>query len=609
MKLLEARQPWPLHWYLAALIASALLPVVTFSGLVMLQVAGRMRDLSERQLLGAAEAMAAGIERETSATARTLAALAESRRLDSDDLEGFAAQAVRVQRSQPSWLDVVLASPDGHLLMNAQAPAGVLLGEADDPKSLAEAVRTRAPAVGPLVKGRRTQTFSFPVRVPVFRNGRLRYVLTAVLSPAALSAVIGARPSVGGGEITRTVVDSNGRVVYRTRNPERFIGEPATSAFAANCQSAQEGIFPAITLEGAPSYVAYVRAPGSGWISAVVVTREVLEGPRLRSLLALGVSGVLALIISFFLATLFSRRFAKWVHAVGSGAEALARGEAPRLARLPVAELDRLGQSISESARLLREREGERDQHLERAQAAVRTRDDFLSLASHELRTPLTSLMLHGQLLQRALEREGEPPRPAVERFLEQTRRQIGRLTRLVDDMLDISRIAAGRLSLEPEPVELCALAEEVVQRLAPQLRDAGCSVSLDLRGPVEGNWDRYRIDQVLTNVLTNAGRYGAGQPVEVAVRRVGDSAELRVRDQGRGIAPEDQERIFRKFERAVDGSEVSGLGLGLSIVREITGMHGGTVRVESALGQGATFVICLPAVARAAEQADTSAA
>lgn len=609
MKLLQSRQPWPLRWYLAALIASALLPVVAFSGMVMLQLASRMRDLSERQLYSAAEAMAAGIDRETSSTVRTLEALAQSSRLDTGDLEGFAAQAERVEHSQPTWLNVVLMSPDGQQLMNLHAPAGAPLGRADEPRSVERTVRTGAPVVGPLILGRVVRTFNFPVRVPVFRKGKLRYVLSAVLSPAALRGAIGGSPFSGADEFTRTVVDENERVVFRTRDPDRFIGQPVSAEFSQHTRLAQGGIFPSTTLDGLASYVAFVRSPESGWVSAVVVPRERLDGPRLRSLLGLVVSGLVALLSSLLLATVFSRRFARGIGAVGSAGEALARGEAPALPQLSIAELNRLGQSLVESGSLMREREQDRDQHVQRAEAAVRARDEFLSLASHELRTPLTSLVLHAQLLQRALDGRADLQRRPVERFLHQTRRQVGRLTRLVDDMLDISRIEMGRLSLDPERVELCALTEEVIQRLGPQLREAGCAVSLYAPEPVEGRWDRYRIDQVLTNVLTNATRYGAGKPVVVSVGRVGEGAELRIRDHGRGIAPEDQERIFHKFERAVDKSEVSGLGLGLFIVREITSMHGGTVRVESALGEGATFVITLPTSASEAMPAGSSAA
>ncbi len=180
--------------------------------------------------------------------------------------------------------------------------------------------------------------------------------------------------------------------------------------------------------------------------------------------------------------------------------------------------------------------------------------------------------------------------------MLDQTARQTQRLARLVNDMLDISRLSAGKLALETETFNLAELASDVVGKLGPQLSEARCEVSVSAAEPVVGTWDRYRLEQVLTNLLTNAARYASGKPVEVLVRRIDQRAELRVHDNGPGIAPEDQERIFRKFERAVGSrGEVSGLGLGLFIVREIVEMHGGTVRVESEPGQGAAFTVALP--------------
>jgi signal transduction histidine kinase len=163
--------------------------------------------------------------------------------------------------------------------------------------------------------------------------------------------------------------------------------------------------------------------------------------------------------------------------------------------------------------------------------------------------------------------------------------------------MLDISRIATGKLALERETFDLAEMARETVAKLALQLAAARCEVSVQAEEPVIGAWDRHRLEQVLTNLLTNAARYGAGAPVEVSVRRHEHQAELRVKDHGRGIAPADQERIFHKFERAVNGNEVSGLGLGLFIVRELVDMHGGSVHVLSAPGQGATFTVVLPSL------------
>lgn len=243
----------------------------------------------------------------------------------------------------------------------------------------------------------------------------------------------------------------------------------------------------------------------------------------------------------------------------------------------------------------------------EELQQAVRARDEFLSMASHELKTPLSSMQLQVEMTKRSLSRSGEevafaPDR--VRRLVEQTDRQITRLNRLVDDMLDIARIATGRLSLNLQPTNLAEVAQEMVERLQPLLEEAGCNVSVQVDDAPSGRWDRFRLEQVLANLLTNAARYGARQPVLVVVRKRHAWAELVVRDQGRGIAPEDRERIFERFERAVTPSEVSGLGLGLFISKEIVEMHHGTIRVESTPGKGSTFTVSLPLLEQVATHA-----
>jgi signal transduction histidine kinase len=237
-----------------------------------------------------------------------------------------------------------------------------------------------------------------------------------------------------------------------------------------------------------------------------------------------------------------------------------------------------------------------------RLQESVRARDEFLSIASHELRTPLTSLMLQNGLRARELARGGAarftPERLA--RMVDDDRRQYERLTRLVDDMLDIARINSGKLELVPARFDLVELAAETCERYRPELLAAGCLLALEAAGPVEGSWDRFRVEQVLTNLLTNAARYGAGRPVRVRVWEDGGRAHLEVRDQGIGIAPEHHARIFQRFERAISANEVSGLGLGLYIVKQIVERHAGQVRVESAPGQGAAFTVVLPVGAAA---------
>ncbi len=589
------RRPRTLRWHLTLLIAGAMLPVVVFSAVVVLQLAGQMQDAIEQRLQRSAQMMTVAFDREASASIRTLQALAESVPLDSGDLEHFRAEAERVWKTEPSWSTVLLLTPEGEPLVNLVLPEGTPPRGGTEPDSLRRTVETREPVVGDVARSPATGQWAFAIRVPVMRDGQLRYVLTAIIPSEALADIVAHQHSVDDEELTRTIVDSQGTVVFRTRNPERFIGTPSRPRFREHIQAAPEGVFRSVTLEGAQSYMAFRRSSLSGWTSSVAVPINVIDEPFQRSLLAIASSGGLAILVSAAGALFFSRRFARGVRSLASAAEALSHGRQPQVGPSDISEVDRVGSSLELSAERLHQHAQEEQRAREGLEQAVRARDEFLSLASHELKTPLTSLMLQAQLLQRRIDR-GEPLQPeAARRLLDQTARQTQRLARLVNDMLDISRISAGKLSLEMETFDLVDLANDVVTKLGPQLGEARCEVSVRAEAPVLGTWDRYRLEQVLTNLLTNAARYGPGTPVEIAVRRVERRAELRVSDKGRGISKADQERIFRKFERAVGGHEVSGLGLGLFIVHEIVQMHGGAIHVESELGQGATFVVALP--------------
>ncbi|WP_438029874.1 PAS domain-containing protein [Sorangium sp. So ce233] len=244
------------------------------------------------------------------------------------------------------------------------------------------------------------------------------------------------------------------------------------------------------------------------------------------------------------------------------------------------------------------EAEKERERLLREAQEALRIRDEFLSIASHELKTPLTPLRLHMQLLRRHISDPAlaAPPRAqSFHRLLEISNHQIERLTKLVDDLLDVSRISAGQLALQLEDVDLSSLASDAAEGFCQELSSAESRLSLRVSGPVVGRWDRFRIEQVLVNLLANAVKYGKGKPIIVGVQRRGALAELWVQDHGIGIPHEVQDRIFDRFERVVSIRSFGGLGLGLYITRRIIEAHRGTIRVSSAPGQGATFTVELP--------------
>ena len=228
------------------------------------------------------------------------------------------------------------------------------------------------------------------------------------------------------------------------------------------------------------------------------------------------------------------------------------------------------------------------------AQEALKIRDAFLSVAGHEFRTPLGALSLTLHNLARRLPKD---PDEANAKTVQSLQRQVDRLTRLTEDLLEVGRIRAGKLVLEAEPTDLTQLVEEIVDRYRESALAAGSSLELACPGSLAGSWDPSRLDQVFTNLLANAVKFGKGAPIDVRVERRENTAIVSVRDRGIGISAEDQAHIFQRFGRSSSAKGYRGLGLGLWIARQIVEAHGGRILVESEPGRGSTFHVVLPGV------------
>jgi len=230
-------------------------------------------------------------------------------------------------------------------------------------------------------------------------------------------------------------------------------------------------------------------------------------------------------------------------------------------------------------------------------QASIRMRDDFMSMVAHELRTPLNTLFLEAQLRKMQLDRGRTDifDLAHLQGMVARDKRQVQAMMRLIDDMMDVTRIRSNRLSIRPEVVDLPALLARVVGNLSNQALAAGSAITLHADVPVTALWDEFRIEQVIINLLTNALRYGEGKPVSVSLSLLPQGACISVRDQGRGISASDQQRIFEQFERVASQDGTGGLGLGLYITRQLVEAHGGSISVQSTPGEGSVFSVTLP--------------
>lgn len=249
----------------------------------------------------------------------------------------------------------------------------------------------------------------------------------------------------------------------------------------------------------------------------------------------------------------------------------------------------------------LEKRVKERTQELlkanEQLRIAVQTRDEFLSIASHELRTPMTPLKLQIQSLISHIQKKtfNELSAERLKRIVDTTDRSLSRLSSLVDNLLDVSRLNSGKFSLHYEDCSLNEIVHEILERFKTQIIASGSEVKLIEVHKIEGSIDRLRVDQVIVNILTNALKYGEKKPIEIRILQERGCAIIEVKDSGKGISTTNLPLIFEKFERADAKADVGGLGLGLYITKQIVDAHNGLIEVKSDLGHGSLFTVRLP--------------
>ena len=588
----------PLRTRLFLLVAAGIAPVALVSGLALFAYFHEQRAEAHRTGIDITRALATAVDAEARRTISVLEVLATTPVLDTDDLAAFQARALRAIATQPHWRLVILAQPDGTPVINTRHSQGPLPPIADV-ESLHRVVRTRKPVVGDLAKGLRGE-WAIPIRVPVERSGNLRYVLTAVISPDAFLEIV-QRQRVPRDWVV-SIFDAKLQRVARSRDAQYLAAAPAPELKAMLETGALEGNGFTHTLEGEPIYTAYTRLEDPRWAIAIGLPASAVEAGATRSLLVYGGGVILSILLGTAVALGLARTINAPIARVRDAANALGRGEEVRLPPSGIPEIREVADALVESSRLRSLHEEERDQLLRRersarafAEAANKSKDEFLAMLGHELRNPLGAISNAAGLLNdpRAVD---ETRRQAGEIIV----RQVGHLTRLTDDLLDAARALTGKIVLERHAVDFGALTAQALRTL----KAAGRTSKHRIVETLDAAWvdaDPIRLDQIVSNLVVNAVKYTPpGGTIRVAVAREGDEAVLRVLDTGIGLSPELAARVFDLFvqgDRELDRS-LGGLGIGLTLVRRLAEMHGGTVSVRSpGEGQGSEFIVRLPAI------------
>jgi signal transduction histidine kinase len=599
-----APRTFSIRAHLLLLVLGTFVPGVVLVGFLARTVVADNRAAVESRLLEIARFGAAQVDAELVGTTRALQGLAESDRLTADDLPGFYQQATALLAVQPSWSAVSVAGTDGRQLANTERPFGIALPFGTDRESVARVVHTKAPAIGNLRIGGVSGQWGFAVRVPAIRGGAVRYIVSAWITSQKFGERLRRQSASLPDGWIRGVTDSANALVARSAEGDRYAGRPANTAFSERAATANEGVFRTETLDGAPVYSAFSRAPVSRWVAGVAAPRAIVEAKFRDSWLALLALTLILLAAGGAGTYVVSRRIANDIARSSAEAEAIASGHGPTSARVRVAEVQRLLDALNRSAALLQTRERERDEQLARAdaardeaQAADRAKDQFLAMLGHELRNPLAPALTAIELMKLKGDAPARRERDVIER-------QIRHMARLVDDLLDVSRLRRGAIELRREHVEVADVVARAVEMTAPIFAERRHMIHVDVEPHLVVDADRVRLAQVVSNLLANAAKYTEpGGDIAFRAFADGDRVVLECCDSGIGIAPELVPRVFDLFvqgERGIDRRE-GGLGLGLAVARTLVELHGGTIHAASdGPHRGSTFTVCLPAASGA---------
>lgn len=594
-----AQRPKPtIGSYLVALVMLAVVPLMLIAGLLIWRQTYLQRQAFEKSLLQTAQALSVAVDRQLYADRVMLETLAQSPLLERGEFAAFYELSKRTIEHR-GGLFISLFDAKGRQIFNTLRPMGEVLPTpfrdapppelerppVGDATALQEVLATGKAVNSDLLFGLVAGRLLFTMNVPVIRDGRIRYVLNAGFEPDVMTRFLQESAQFKG--VPAWIYDRRGFIVGRWQDAEKYAGRRVPAAQLEQLRGKEAGVATGETAEGLALYYSFARSPVTGWTASMGAERRQLDRAVLTGWIVGGALMVIGLLSGMALALSLAARLRRAIVAL---ANAASRNEPPRPGGLRTRELELLERAVLDAAQA-REARARKDE----AEAASRTKDRYIATLSHELRNPLAALRnaVHLLGMQSGGDARLEPTREMMER-------QIAQLTRMVSDLLDVSRASLGKETLQVAPVELAAVLAQAIETVQPALEKKALRLSREFPAePVQVLGDAARLLQVFSNLLDNAAKFTPpGGEIRVALSRESGAALATVSDTGIGIEAAFLPKMFEPFTQADTTLErsASGLGLGLALARQIVEAHGGRISATSAgPGQGSRFTVRLP--------------
>ncbi|MBI2772246.1 MAG: response regulator [Burkholderiales bacterium] len=591
--------------HLVLMATAVLLPVALAAGIALEKIRDGERDAALRGLRETVRATALIVDREAQGSLSALKALGLSEHLETGNFKAFYAQATAMNQPPDVW--TLLLDSQGRQILNTVAPYGTPPPPPSAQARVAQVLGSGKPLITDLFVGPVTGKLLTTIYVPAAAGGGKSMVVAQGFSvdhwkKTALQRELPADWIVA-------VIDRQGRFIARSHKTGDLLGQAARPELVAAAAAAQDGLIRHSTVEGVESYDAFAHSSLTGWTIAVAAPVQSIEAAAGRAIQVALAGMLLAVGAAIFAAAAFGQRFIRAIESAGRAAVALGRGEKPRVRATALDEVNELNQALVEAGTLLaaerqqrQAAEAERERLLagemsarEAAQAQNVAKDQFLAMLGHELRNPLAAISGATSLLE-----IGGVGKDRSGRYLEIIRRQNRHLGHIVNDLLDVSRLMAGKITLEPHPLNLGACVTSCVEALRATERAIGYRITVRA-GAVWIDGDAVRIEQILNNLITNALKFSpASSEIVVEVHHDGGKAVVSVRDAGAGISADLLPRVFDPFMQGPPPQNrmQSGLGIGLALVKQLVELHGGVVHATSGgQGEGATFTFWIPSI------------